>query len=60
MRAAKRVGDRGVVYAADINPEAIAYINRRVEQEKIHNIHTVLASADDPNFRPILWIACCC
>jgi SAM-dependent methyltransferase len=48
VRAAKRVGDRGVVYAADINPEAIAYINRRVEQEKIHNIHTVLASADDP------------
>jgi SAM-dependent methyltransferase len=48
VRAAKRVGAVGVVYAADINPEAIAYINRRVDQEKITNIHTVLASADDP------------
>jgi ubiquinone/menaquinone biosynthesis C-methylase UbiE len=48
VRAAKRVGDGGVVYAADINPEAVAYINRRVEQENISNIHTVLASADDP------------
>jgi len=48
VRAAKRVGADGVVYAADINPEAIAYINRRVEQEKISNLRTVLASADDP------------
>jgi len=48
VRAAKRVGADGVVYAADINPEAVAYINRRVEQEKINNLRTVLASADDP------------
>jgi SAM-dependent methyltransferase len=48
VRAAKRVGEDGVVYAADINPEAIAYINRRIEQEKINNLRTVLASADDP------------
>src|SRR3984885_7631737 len=48
VRAAKRVGGDGVVDAADINPEAIAYINRRVEQEKISNLRTVLASADDP------------
>ncbi len=48
VRAAKRVGEQGVVYAVDINPEAIAYINRRAEQGKIHNVHTVLGSADDP------------
>ena len=48
VRAAKRVGEQGVVYAVDINPEAIAYINRRAERGKIHNVHTVLGSADDP------------
>jgi SAM-dependent methyltransferase len=48
VRAAKRVGDSGAVYAVDINPEAITYIDRRAEQEKIYNIHTVLGRADDP------------
>jgi SAM-dependent methyltransferase len=48
VRAAKRVGESGVVYAVDINPEAIAYINRRIDREKIHNVHAILGAPDDP------------
>ena len=48
VRAAKRVGSTGVVYAVDINPEAIAYINRRIKQEGINNVHAILSTEDDP------------
>jgi SAM-dependent methyltransferase len=48
VRAAKRVGSTGVVYAVDINPEAIAYINRRVQQNGIGNVHAILSKEDDP------------
>jgi cyclopropane fatty-acyl-phospholipid synthase-like methyltransferase len=48
VRAAKRVGSNGIVYAVDINPEAIAYINRRIKQEGIGNVHPILSSEDDP------------
>ncbi len=48
VRAAKRVGNTGAVYAVDINPESIAYINRRTKQEGIANVHTILSREDDP------------
>jgi predicted methyltransferase len=48
VRAAKRVGGTGIVYAVDINPEAIAYINRRTQQDSIGNVHAVLSQEDDP------------
>jgi SAM-dependent methyltransferase len=48
VRAAKRVGDTGTVYAVDINPEAITYIDSRVQRENMHNVRTVLGKADDP------------
>jgi ubiquinone/menaquinone biosynthesis C-methylase UbiE len=48
VRAAKRVGDAGVVYAVDINPEAIQYISDRLQREKIDNVKTILSQADDP------------
>ena len=47
VRAAARVGAGGAVYAEDINPAAIDYINKRAEREKLGNIHTVLGSVDD-------------
>ena len=47
-RAAKRVGDAGIVYAVDINPEAIQYIADRLRKEKIDNVKTILSQADDP------------
>ena len=48
VRAAKRVGDTGTVYAVDINPEAIRYINSRIRKENLRNIKPILAQADNP------------
>ena len=47
VRAAKRVGD-GTVYAVDINPEAVRYIDKRLKKEKLHNVKTILSQPDDP------------
>ena len=46
--AARRVGDKGMVYAVDINPEAIQYIDARVKKENLHNVKTILGKADNP------------
>jgi ubiquinone/menaquinone biosynthesis C-methylase UbiE len=48
VRAARRVGDRGMVYAVDINPEAIQYVDNRAKKEKLHNVKTILGKAEDP------------
>jgi len=48
MRAARRVGPSGLVYAVDINPEAIRYIDRRVQKEAAPNVKSVLSKSDDP------------
>jgi SAM-dependent methyltransferase len=47
VRAAKRVGGGGVVYAVDINPEAIRYIGERAQKEQVQNVKTILGKADD-------------
>jgi SAM-dependent methyltransferase len=49
VRAAKRVGDSGEVYAVDINPEAIGYINDRIGKEQIHNVKTIQCREDNPS-----------
>jgi len=48
VRAARRVTDSGTVYAVDINPEAIQYIDHRAKKEGLHNIKTILSKPDDP------------
>jgi SAM-dependent methyltransferase len=48
VRAAKRVGQAGEVYAVDINPEAIRYIDDRLQKEELHNAKTILGKEDDP------------
>jgi ubiquinone/menaquinone biosynthesis C-methylase UbiE len=48
VRAARRVDERGTVYAVDINPESIRYIAARAQKEQLHNIKTILSKADDP------------
>jgi predicted methyltransferase len=48
VRAAKRVGGLGLVYAVDINPEATQYIEQRARKEKLPNIKAVLSKPDDP------------
>ena len=48
VRAARRVTGSGTVYAVDINPEAIQYIERRAKKEQLQNIKTILGKPDDP------------
>jgi SAM-dependent methyltransferase len=48
VRAARRVGDSGEVYAADINPAAIRYIKARARKEKLRNVKAILNQPDDP------------
>jgi SAM-dependent methyltransferase len=48
VRAAKRVGETGMLYAVDINPEAIRYVSDRAEKERLHNVKTILGRPDDP------------
>lgn len=48
VRAAKRVGDGGHVYAVDINPEAVQYITERAQKEQLHNVKAILSKPDDP------------
>ena len=42
------MGEKGEVYAVDINPESIRYIDNRAQKEKLHNVKTILGKADDP------------
>jgi ubiquinone/menaquinone biosynthesis C-methylase UbiE len=48
VRAAARVGKSGTVYAEDINPQAVKFINDRLNKDKSSNLRTVLGSTDDP------------
>lgn len=48
VRAAKRVGMGGHVYAVDINPEAIDYIQKRAQKEKLENIEAILSRPENP------------
>ena len=47
-RAAKRVGEKGKVFAVEINQEYIDYINNRAKKENFTNIQTVLGTEDNP------------
>ncbi len=48
VRAARRVGNSGVVYAEDINGEYLKYIDARAKRESLPNIRTILGKEDDP------------
>jgi len=48
VRAARRVTPSGLVYAVDINPEAIRYIQKRMAGEGIGNVRAILSKPDDP------------
>ena len=48
VRAARRVTETGSVYAVDINPEAIRYIENRATKEHLPNVKTILSKPDDP------------
>ena len=48
VRAARRVGTNGNVYAVEINRDYLKYIEARAAKEKLSNIHTVLGKEDNP------------
>jgi SAM-dependent methyltransferase len=52
VRAARRVAPSGTVFAEDINPKAIEYIENRATKENLQNIHGILGSPDDPKLPP--------
>ena len=52
VRAAKRVGNTGTVYADDINPEAIKYIDERIHKDGIDNVKTIAGKPDNPGLPP--------
>ena len=52
VRAAQRVTAAGMVYAVDINPQAIEYIDKRVQKAKLNNVKTILNKPDDPGLPP--------
>lgn len=48
IRLARRVGPNGLVYAQDIQEQMIEAIGRRVQQEGLTNVRTVLGTQMDP------------
>ena len=48
VRFARAVGDTGTVYAVDVSPDMVRHLNRRLRDEGIGNVRTVLAEPDDP------------
>jgi SAM-dependent methyltransferase len=48
VRAATRVGNNGTVYAVEINPDYLRYIEERAADQKLSNIRTILGKEDDP------------
>ncbi len=49
--AAKKVGEKGKVYAVEINEDSIKYINERAKKENFTNIETILGTEDDPKLK---------
>ena len=48
VRFARAVGESGKVYAVDVSPEMVRHLNRRLRDEGIRNVATVLAEPGDP------------
>jgi SAM-dependent methyltransferase len=48
VRAARRVGRDGLVYAVEINADYLKHIEDRAAREKLSNVRTILGGEDDP------------
>jgi precorrin-6B methylase 2 len=48
VRLAKAVGERGRVFAVDIQPEMLAIIKGKVEKSRLANVELVLGGENDP------------
>lgn len=45
---AKQAGSKGVVYAVDIDPELIKYVEKTAAEQNLTNIKTIMGAEDDP------------
>ncbi len=45
---AKQAGAKGVVYAVDIDPELLKYVEKTAAEQKLTNIKPILGAEDDP------------
>lgn len=45
---AKAVGEKGKVFAVDIEPAMLKHIEKTAQEQKLGNLHTVLAAENDP------------
>ena len=45
---ARHVGDKGKVYAVDVSPEMVLHVNRRICEQKVTNVVSLLADPDNP------------
>jgi SAM-dependent methyltransferase len=52
IRAARRVAPGGSVFAEDINPKAIEFIQNRAAKENLPNVHEILGTPGDPRLAP--------
>jgi cyclopropane fatty-acyl-phospholipid synthase-like methyltransferase len=52
VRAARRTGNTGRVFAVDINPGFLQHIRDRARTERLSNIQTILDREDDPLLPP--------
>ena len=52
LRLARRVGPNGLVYAEDIQPPMLEAISRRMKNENLGNVKTVLGTVTDPRLPP--------
>jgi arsenite methyltransferase len=48
FRFSPKVGDSGRVFAVDINPDMILYMNHYIRDRKVKNVTTVLSAPEDP------------
>lgn len=51
VRAARRVGKSGAVYAVEINPGYVEHIKNRAARERLDNIRATLGRPEDPLLR---------
>jgi ubiquinone/menaquinone biosynthesis C-methylase UbiE len=48
LKLAKRVGEKGVVYASDIDEKALVFLNERRKESDLDNIIIIHGKEDDP------------
>lgn len=52
VRAARRAGAGGTVYAVEINPDFLRHIEERARKESLPQVRAVLGKEDDPQLPP--------